>query len=358
MSIIIIVYFILCLAGLKFAEKGAFFTDYMCKNRTTAINGIFTILVMLRHIDDYIPFSGPYDQWYNTVNDNVVHQLIVTSFLFYSGYGVMEQIKSIGREYIKTIPHKRVFRLIVHFDLVILMFVVINHFLHINHSISDILLAFTAWTKIGNSNWYIFSIICAYLITWIAFSIFKENHVLASITVSMLLIVYISFISQLKWWTWGNTLLCYSLGIWYNLIHIYIEKIFNNKKIGIMLYSFCIVACIIVFCLSYGHIMDKIWWYNIWAMSFCGIIVLLSMKVQIYNNMLVFLGEHVFSIYILQRIPMLLLSSLYDFSSHRYMFFFMVVASTLSLAIVFDNLTGFLDSKLFKSHTNKKIVTS
>lgn len=356
MSIIIIFYFILCLSGVKFAGRNSFFDDYMCKNKTMAINGIFTILVILRHIDDYISFSGQYDAWYNLVNDNIVHQLIVTSFLFYSGYGVMEQIKAKGDAYVKSIPLNRILKLLFHFDLVIVMFIIINIILGIHFPIFETLLAFTAWTKIGNSNWYIFSIICAYTFTWLAFSIFKKNHFVASTATSILLIIYIFIISQLKWWTWGNTLLCYSLGIWYSFLHVYIEKIFSNKKIGSFLYSGAIVFFISLFCFSYERISYKIWWYNIWAISFCGIFVLLSMKIQIYNNMLAFLGSHVFSIYILQRIPMLLLSSLFDFSGHRYMFFFLVVSCTLLFAVAFDTITDFLDTKIFKSFIVKKTI--
>lgn len=40
-------------------------------------------------------------------------QLIVVMFLFYSGYGVMESVRSKGTAYIKSIPFKRVLSTLV-----------------------------------------------------------------------------------------------------------------------------------------------------------------------------------------------------------------------------------------------------
>lgn len=353
MSIIILVYFILCLSGIKFARSGEIFTDYMSKEKTSAINGIFTILVIFRHIGGYVSYNGAYDSWYNAVNGKV-SQLIVTTFLLYSGYGVMESIKKRGPMYIKSLPVKRALKLLIHFDLAVILFIITNQIISVDYSISDTLLAFTSWTSVGNSTWYVFAILYLYIITWLAFSIFKKNYYIAAALVSLLCIPYISIIWSLKEGTWVNTIFCYPLGIIYSLCHEYIEKLLSGKKFGTILYSLSLTSCLIVFFLAYERRLYRIWFHEIWAMAFCGLVVLLTMRVQIYNGMLSFLGKHVFSIYILQRIPMRIFTSqLINLSGQRYMFFFMSLTCTITLAIIFDFLTNYIDQILFDKNKSR-----
>ena len=87
---LIFLMFIIMIAfvGLKAAKPGEFFDNYMSKENTTAINGIFVLLIFLSHAEGYVTSDGILDTAYLTFKDNML-QLIVVSFLFYSGYGIM-----------------------------------------------------------------------------------------------------------------------------------------------------------------------------------------------------------------------------------------------------------------------------
>ena len=82
---------------------------YLDFDRTTAMKGIFILLVFLTHVVGYIPaYPGPalLHEPYFWVQEKM-EQGVVVMFLFYSGYGVMESIKKKGTAYVRAMPKNR-----------------------------------------------------------------------------------------------------------------------------------------------------------------------------------------------------------------------------------------------------------
>lgn len=164
---------LLVVSKLKYSRHG-FYDDYLSFDTTNAVKGIFITLVFIKHVTPYIINSG-----YVFDDTNIgrlflfinarVGQWIVAMFLFYSGYGVMESIKKKGRDYVTSIPCKRVLTTLVNFDIAVALFAVIAIVLHKNYSLKEYLLSFTGWETVGNSNWYIFIIMLCYLIAFVSF---------------------------------------------------------------------------------------------------------------------------------------------------------------------------------------------
>lgn len=92
MDIVLCLVAIICTYRIKFASE--WHSDYMSKEKTTAINGIFVLFVFFRHFTQYIEY-GSYDAIFQRV-DSWLGQLIVVSFFFYSGYGGMVSIVKKG----------------------------------------------------------------------------------------------------------------------------------------------------------------------------------------------------------------------------------------------------------------------
>ena len=76
------------LCGAKFVKSGEFNSDYMSKDTTGAINGIFVLLVFMCHISGYMKLGGSSDTIWLDLK-SWLGQLVVVTFLFYSGYGMM-----------------------------------------------------------------------------------------------------------------------------------------------------------------------------------------------------------------------------------------------------------------------------
>lgn len=73
--------------------------------------------------------------------------------------------------------------------------------------------------------------------------------------------------------------------------------------------------------------------YNLVSAAFCLLFATLTFKFDFKQPVFSFLGKHIFSIYILQRIPMILFSK---FINNSFLLFILCLCSTLLLAVIFD----------------------
>lgn len=104
--------------GAKFVKSDEFNSDYMSKDTTGAINGIFVLLVFMCHISGYMQLGSPSDKIWLDLK-SWLGQLVVVTFLFYSGYGMMCSIIKKGTPYVKGIFRRRFLSLFAHFDIAV-----------------------------------------------------------------------------------------------------------------------------------------------------------------------------------------------------------------------------------------------
>ncbi len=314
----------------KFNFK-SFNTDYISIEQTKCINAIFVVLVFLSHVKTYIYLD---DVWFNSyfLKINILlDQLIVTTFLFFSGFGIMESIKKKKEKYINSMPKKRLLNTFINFDIAVLLFFIcdlITNQIH-NYSIKDILLSFTGWSSIGNSNWYIFDILVLYLFTWISFKIFNKSNIKAIWSTTILSLFFIYFLKISKDVYWYNTILCYVAGMFYSYFKPKIEKFIceNNKT-----YLFTLFVCCIGFVILYKFLKGySFMLYELTSIIFVIIILLICMKFSFKNKILTYLGNNIFWIYILQRIPMMLLKH-YNLNNYN-SYLFIIICFILTLLL-------------------------
>ena len=105
MVLVILPVLVLALYGVKFTGKGIR-PDYISRESTQAVKGIFVLLVFLRHYKSCVSLTGALDRPFLKLN-NWLGQLIVVLFFFYSGYGVYTSYRKKGVDYTKAIPKKR-----------------------------------------------------------------------------------------------------------------------------------------------------------------------------------------------------------------------------------------------------------
>ena len=160
-------------------QRNGFYADYCNKSQSCCIKGFFILVVFSRHVWPYLAekgysFSAFGDQIFRYI-DSRLGQLLVVMFLFYSGYGVMESIKKKGVGYVKMMPIRRIFVTLANFDIAVLLFMITDILLGIDYPLSEVILAFSGWKSIGNSNWYIFVILCCYMSTYLAYFISSKT---------------------------------------------------------------------------------------------------------------------------------------------------------------------------------------
>lgn len=347
----------LCLYKIKFIKTTATSNsqesldfDYLSVDRTNSIKGVFILIVFMSHFHDYVVFTNSLDIAYQSVF-NLIGQRMVTLFMLYSGYGVMESIKKKNMPYINKIPVNRVLGVLFRFDIAILIFALVNIIMNkgaFSYSVKTLLLSFIGWESIGNSNWYIFAILVAYIATYFGFLIFKDksNYKLSVVMTTLLILVYCAILryTMLKDSTiWYDTILCYSLGM---VISVYKENFtrFFNKK-----FIYIISIIIILFIQAMNYKFSNIFILREFALlTFAFLIVLITMKFSIDNKYLRWCGKHLFGIYILQRLPMMIFKNIGIGDFNIYLYFVLCLITTLFLAYVYEKYVGIIWKKIVK----------
>ena len=331
MNFILLIFILLFIGNIVIMPENRFNEHAFSKQQTTNINGIFVMLVFMSHASQYLDMTGDSHQIYKSFQ-NYLGQGVVAPFLVYSGFGIMEGIKKRGINYINSIPHKFL-KLLLYFNAALLFYFVLNLFIKRSYPIKHTLLALTSWTSIGNSNWYITAILLLYIIVFISFKIWKHNYLLAITTTFILTIgtVYIQILLDRPGYTY-NTMICFSIGLFYSYFKPSIDRFLKSDLIFF-------ITLFIIFIISSKTLFPRyasgIEVYTIWITTFTVLLLLITQKVQLNNSFLEFLGKKVFTIYILQRIPMTILAH-YGVDDHYVIFFIISFIGTVILATIFE----------------------
>ena len=334
MIFIYLIFIIIFLLGVRFVKDNP---DYLDKNTTTIINGMFVITVFFSHFLSYVVTNNVYDEYMLTVVHKI-GQLMVTSFLFYSGFGIYESIKN-KKGYMDSFFKKRFLPTFLNFAIAVILFIIVDLILGKNYSIGDILLAFTGWVSIGNSNWYMLAVFVLYIFIMLCFNKkIKLDNLYRIIIVTVLSIIYVYVITRFKDYFYADTILCFSIGMWYSYFKDKIDKVLNKKYL-----LWLIGASIFIVGSWYlkNH-FGNIYIANLYAISFIIFIVTLTRKLKINSKIITFFGVHTFWIYILQRIPMIILQN----KLSNYVYFIVCFGITILLSYFMKKITDKLWKKI------------
>lgn len=310
MVVCYVILFALLLVSVKLDKNGLFF-DPVDRYTTTSIKGFFIGVVFLRHIVGYMHSGndpiGPYwAYWLFGVTDKCFGQLMVVMFLFYSGYGVMSAIRARGCSYITTMPTKRILNTLANFDVAVFAFCLLSLALGKRLSFVNTLLAFTGWTAVGNSNWYIFAILMCYILTWIGGSFFGR-HALKFVVLSLCLtMIVLSFTRPSCWY---NTIMAYPAGCMYATYRDKVEHLIKRYYWRTLI-GFASIF-IVLFSIAWTGFDYHGVFYNAYSIIFASLVVILSLRIKVGNPILYWMGNRLFPIYIYQRIPMIFFASIF-----------------------------------------------
>ena len=280
------------------------------------VKGVFVLLVFVSHISQYLGASldlsteniAFWTQGFTFVR-NKLGQFIVVPFLFFSGYGIRIQTESLGTAYIRSFPQKRILRIYGHAILLLASFLVTQLTLGVSFSTRQIVLSALFWENLGNSNWYVFAAILLYCITYLCFRILrKPKH--AAIACWLLTLAYCAWISQLKESWWFDSVLSYCYGLSYPTLRR--SRLFKLVSRSVSLQIVCLVTGLIAYQFIHAPGNSSPFvsglYSNLRYIAVMQALILFFRQVQIGNTCLKWLGEHSFEIYMVQRIPMLVLS--------------------------------------------------
>lgn len=344
-----LVFFILLFAIMLYKCKVrivSFDSQYLSIEGTTAVRGIFAILVLFSHVKGYISFGDFFlDSSYVSIT-NFLGQTIVTLFLFYSGYGIMEGIKK-KPAYFDSFLETRFLKTLFHFDIAILLYWFMCEVLLGDHiAFSRLMQSFIGISSIRNSNWYVFCTLLLYLFVFFMFKLFGKRPLIAIAGVVLLCLGYIFVAKNELAFYWFDTIFCLPLGLIYSLYKDKIDRLMQSSNLiyaGITALTIGLFVLISIYYKS-SFLPTAIFRNLLFTLSW----VFISMKITFNNKILTWLGVHSFSIYIIQRIPMNLLAHLIPIQWNRYAFTALAFALSFLFAYLFSLLLKVFDKAFFK----------
>ena len=345
MVIFALILVMLCLYRVKFKK---YHSDYISKSQTQSIKGLFAAIILLSHAKQYILPQLPFDNLVIQII-NYIGQLMVAPFFFYSGYGILTAYRG-KAGYSDTFCRKRILKTLVHFDIALLFFLPLPFITQTPLPWYDYVFCWIGWTSLGNTNWFVFVLLCLYVLTVIIFKVVNrwlggEKIHIATVAISITSIVLWGFLDRFgKQAWWYNTLLCYPFGMWFAVYKDRFDKVIYAQLSRVTLSAF-VLFTFICFYLMPGNIP-----YSICACFFCLLIVLLSTWVKIENSILLWLGRHSFSIYIIQRLPMELLKKA-NVTDNGLIYLLICIISTLVLAFLLQKLYEIIDATQKNIHS-------
>ncbi len=336
--------FIICLIKIKVRPADTSLGEFMEKDQTTAINGIFVILIVLGHAYQRCTSSDLFiDTFYNTIR-SFLGQFVVAPILFYSGYGIMKSVLS-KDNYVKSFPKKRMFKVWYHYAIYVIIGLIVELIVGESIELVDVLIRFTSF-----SNWYIFASLILYLFCFISFGLIKNKKVGAWLLLGLTVLTIIVEYFLKRAYHNFNTIILFPIGALYAVYFDKINKILFNKLYK-KIVLFIVSTCLFLFVGKLSGAVDVLGFdfiiYEIKMISGVIAVVSFTSMFTVKNKVLLFLGNHVFEAYVLQNIVFTVLTAL---SVNQYLCLYagISVVATILLSIPFKMLLSFLDKKLIR----------
>lgn len=326
---------------------------YMSRERTMMINGFFIWIVFISHLNQY----GTRGLEGMAILDNQIikilfrtGQLCVATFFFYTGYGIMTSLQKSGSLYARKLLSRRAPNLLLHMTLAVCLYWLLQTCYGKSYNLSTVLLSFSGWDSLGNSNWFIFVSLTSYLIIATAYYLTRKWG--KTLFFSTIVILFIGFIGACiycnKGTYWYNTCLCVPAGMIFCQYRLQLEKLVSSTRLPAWLHGGVMVLSSV---LLYRTIQRIPCLNNLTAIVFAlGITLIFScISTRKIPRMLSWSGgAGLFYLYIFQRIPMIIGFNQGWHQHSTLMYHAFCFAGTILVAIVASKVFSRIDRLIFK----------
>lgn len=323
---LLIIPIIICLISSLSIRKNTDDSDYFSKTQTACINGFFVLMIFIRHFSEYIQV-GQFD-WLLGKGQRYLDQLIVVSFMFFSGYSLaLQQAKNSC--YVKKLP-KKILSLWLMLVITVLAFLCVQYFHGNTYDIATILLSMIGYKKVGNSNWYIVAIAILWFLSYVSYS---QKRIKPVILLTVLLVIYMIVFANFKGvdQVMYNTVIAYLFGVlFFDHQEQIVSRLTNNGKV------FWTTAVISLLMLTGGLFFhDHFIVFQLWVAAACLCLILFCIKIKMDSPVFAYLNIYSLEIYLIQRIPMLVFRGKI---SLNLLYFIVSAVITLVLALVWKKI--------------------
>ncbi|MBE6409980.1 MAG: acyltransferase family protein [Akkermansia sp.] len=340
--------FLSCISGVE--RKMLTDGEYISRERTSTINGFFIWIVFACHLSQYTSDYLMCDAWITRLL-MTLGQCVVATFFFFSGYGIMSSLRN-KEGYASQLVKKRFLSLLLHMSLAVMLFYVVQFWYGREYECLTVFMSFFGWRSIGNSNWFIFVTLLSYLFITLSYRLCRRFGEFAIVVgVVVLFAVYVILARYRGGW-WVDTCMCIPAGMLFFIWRPTIEKILNGLRMPVWLIGVLMVALGwkiygVHFLLVYSNIPTVIF-----AMGVCLTFSCIRMR-----KIPAFLswsgGPALFTLYIFQRIPMIIGVNEGLKDSYPQVYILCCLLGTLFLGWLGMKFFSALDKLIFRVKDNK-----
>ena len=357
MVFILPILFIISLFGIRLQKCNSQENTYLNKDSSNAIRGIFIVLIfcatfMTSHFtkDTANMFDRPMLSFISEYE-----QLLYVPFFFYSGFGIFETYKNLGKQYARKIPLQQILRHFVSYFIAWVLFAITALALHSQYSIQDYLLSIIGISDIGNpTNWFVFVMIFLYFFSYLAFRISdRKTAVIIHIVLTIFLyFMFRSFAEPGSQYLW-NLMPAYIFGVIYSHLKERVEPLLFKHKINrylVLVISVGLLALSLYYLKLIPIGVFKNAAFIIPTFFFCTALISLTSIVKIKNKVLNFIGSNSFWIYILMQLPCIWLQRIGFISNIKYLYFILSFVIVVAVAFVGNKLFNYVWNIFAKNH--------
>lgn len=310
-----------------------FNTDtYLSVETCKSFRGLLAIIVVLHHLAQ------------NTVNDSIYSYiisdgfLVVAFFFFLSGYGLQSSYISKGDKYKKGFILKRIPPVLIPYIIITVLYWLMYLAGGDLYTLKDIIIGIVKGNTIVPYSWYIVNILEFYIIYWLLMIICKKNYALMIAGALIWYILYAAFCMRMSYGVWWyKTSLLPAVGMFWATYEKRIIEIVKRRYFIITPIVFTALLLLVFWQSDTIPFIVPIAKSSLFIVISKGIlfvicVLMFSMKFQIGNKALRFLGEISLEIYLSQGLFIKLLRSDWVYIGNDFLRFLAV----LTLTIVFS----------------------
>ena len=310
--------------------------EYLSIKTSQDWKGVFALVVILHHLSQ-VTVDGVFFWGFGYVG-----YLAVAVFFFLSGYGLQKK-HIMDSSYSKTFLTKRIRTIVIPYIIITMVYWGLHSFGGNIYSLKDVLLLFVQGKPIVKYSWYVINILFLYLSFYISMKITKKNHKFMILGAIVSYVIWLCFCINQSFGTWWyNSTQLFVVGI---IWAIYEQRIVAFIKLHFNIVSIFVTVAFAV-CFFFGYTINEYLISLIFnlmaAILFTVLVLMLSMKIQIGNNILDFIGSISFEMYLTHGLFIILCGNEFLNIKNNLLYSISVLLLTTSFSFVFHKLCKFL----------------
>lgn len=302
----------------------------LTKKNCQSLKGILAILILVHHLYQH---SGIFNGSVIGYGLQALGYFVVAVFFFLSGYGLTSSYTLKGKNYLKTLPKRRILPLYI-IEILLICFYTVEWLL-LGHSIGilPIVQSFLFGNTIVANGWYIQVQLMLYILFVITFLLLTKKKAIVAMGVECVLYIVIAYLCNLSA-TWYVTILSFFIGILWNDKQEYIDKILGSKLRFVLITVGALAICLgsyVVRKLFTSDIINSIL-LIISSSMFTVLIASIVSKISVCCKLTEILGKISLEIYVMQGAFLVLFHSGVVYIENAYLYVLLCLICTIAFS--------------------------